>query len=117
MEKQIFPRIYYSVFCSAFLLAVVVLIGSTFVLAHTPDTNTIDSAAATQWPGLQRWSWPICLHVEDGRRQSAAAPFRQAPADASSDRRPRPRQWPAIGRQLDPLLRYHESSDTDGRRY
>jgi M6 family metalloprotease-like protein len=49
MKKRIFPRIYYSVCCSAFLLSVVVLIGSTFVLAHTPDTNTIDAAAAAQW--------------------------------------------------------------------
>jgi len=49
MKTRIFPRIYYSVFCSALLLSVVVLIGSTFVLAHTPDTNTIDSAAAAQW--------------------------------------------------------------------
>jgi hypothetical protein len=49
MKKRIFPRIYYSVCCSAFLLSVLVLIGSTFVLAHTPDTNTIDSAAAAQW--------------------------------------------------------------------
>jgi M6 family metalloprotease-like protein len=49
MKKRIFPRIYYSVCCSAFLLAVVILIGSTLVLAHTPDTNTIDSAAAAQW--------------------------------------------------------------------
>jgi len=48
MEKRIFPRIYSSVFCSTFL-AVVVLLSSTFVLAHTPDTNTIDSAAAAQW--------------------------------------------------------------------
>lgn len=49
MKTRIFPRIYYSVCCSAFLLSVLVLIGSTFVLAHTPDTNTIDTAAATQW--------------------------------------------------------------------
>jgi Gametolysin peptidase M11/NPCBM-associated, NEW3 domain of alpha-galactosidase len=49
MKTRIFPRIYYSVFCSALLLSVVVLIGSTFVLAHTPDTNTIDSTAAAQW--------------------------------------------------------------------
>jgi len=49
MKRRIFPRIYSSVFCSALLLSVVVLIGSTFVLAHTPDTNTIDSAAAAQW--------------------------------------------------------------------
>jgi M6 family metalloprotease-like protein len=49
MKKRIFPRIYYSIFCTALLLSVLVLIGSTFVLAHTPDTNTIDSAAAAQW--------------------------------------------------------------------
>ena len=53
MKKRIFPRIYYSVFCSAFLFSVVVLLGSTFVLAHTPDTNTIDSAAAAQWQAGQ----------------------------------------------------------------
>jgi Gametolysin peptidase M11/NPCBM-associated, NEW3 domain of alpha-galactosidase len=49
MKKRIFPRIYYSAGCSAFLLSVVALLGSTFVLAHTPDTNTIDTAAAAQW--------------------------------------------------------------------
>jgi len=49
MKKRIFPRIYYSECCSAFLLSVMVLLDSTFVLAHTPDTNTIDSAAAAQW--------------------------------------------------------------------
>jgi Gametolysin peptidase M11/NPCBM-associated, NEW3 domain of alpha-galactosidase len=48
MKTRIFPRIYYSVCCSAFLLSVVVLLGTTFVLAHTPDTNTIDAAAAAQ---------------------------------------------------------------------
>jgi hypothetical protein len=49
MKKRIFPRIDYSECCSAFLLSVMVLLGSTFVLAHTPDTNTIDTAAAAQW--------------------------------------------------------------------
>ena len=45
MKKRIFPRIYYSVFCSAFLLAVAVLLGSAASLAQTNST-LLDSPAA-----------------------------------------------------------------------
>ena len=48
MRKQISPRIYYSVFCSAFLLAVAVLLGSTPVLGQANPQGEETPAAAAQ---------------------------------------------------------------------
>ena len=48
MRKQVFPRTYYSAFCSAFLLAVVVLLGSTAVLGQTNPQGQETPAAAAQ---------------------------------------------------------------------
>src|SRR5450759_1831169 len=48
MRKQISPRIYCSVFCSAFLLAVVVLLGSTAVLGQTNPQGQETPAATAQ---------------------------------------------------------------------
>ncbi len=45
MEKEISPRIYYSVFCRALLLAVVVLFGSPFGLAQTSKTDAPAAAS------------------------------------------------------------------------
>jgi Gametolysin peptidase M11 len=51
MEKRISPRIYYSVFCSAFLLAVVVLLGSTAVGQTNPQGQETPAAAAQSQVG------------------------------------------------------------------
>jgi hypothetical protein len=62
MNKQISPRIYYSVFCSAFLLAVAVLLGSTPVLGQTnPQSEETPAAAAQSQVGP---SQPVQLEGE-----------------------------------------------------
>ena len=56
MKKQIFPRIYYSAFCSALALAVMVLLGSTAVLGqtHPQGQETPAAAAPSQFGPSQR---------------------------------------------------------------
>jgi hypothetical protein len=58
MKKQISPRIYHSAFCSAFLLAVVVLLGSIASLAQTaPPTPPSGLTASTPTCGEVDLSW------------------------------------------------------------
>jgi len=58
MKKRIFPRIYYSVFCSVFLLAVVVLLGSTFGLAQSvPPTSPTGLTATAATCGEVDLTW------------------------------------------------------------
>lgn len=58
MKKQVSPRIYYSVFCCAFLLAAVVLLGSTAGLAQTvPPTPPTGLTATAATCGEADLSW------------------------------------------------------------